>query len=53
MVMGSPQMRFFSSLSPFPYGDYHMEMVKPMVNYSHMVIFPEFPNGREHLMEMG
>ncbi len=29
MVMGSPQMGNFLSPSPFPYGDPHMEMVKP------------------------
>jgi hypothetical protein len=29
MEMGSPQMGFFSSPSPFPYRDYHMETGNP------------------------
>jgi hypothetical protein len=30
--MGSPQMVIYLSASPFPYGDSHMETVKPNVN---------------------
>ena len=34
----SPNGNFLSP-SPFPYGDPHMETVKPNGYYSHMVIF--------------
>ena len=53
-VYGESPNAIFLSPSPFPFKDYHIR--KPwnqMVNYSHMVILPEFPNGHEHFMEMG
>ncbi len=49
----SPNAIFFISLplsiQGFPYGNSETKMV----TYSHMLIFPEFSNGHERLIEMG